>query len=32
MTVVILDTNSLLMPFELKLNLDLLIQDAVGDA
>jgi rRNA-processing protein FCF1 len=32
MQTVVLDTNALLMPFELKLNLDLMVADVLGDA
>jgi len=32
MQTVILDTNALLMPFELNLNLDILVNDVLGDS
>ncbi|MCK9323107.1 MAG: twitching motility protein PilT [Candidatus Methanomethylophilaceae archaeon] len=32
MQTVVLDTNALLMPFELKLNLDIMVNNVLGDA
>lgn len=32
MQIVVLDTNALLMPFEIKMNLDLALNDLLGDA